>query len=173
VAVTQSSLADLLTTRGQYDEAERLYRSGLAICHDVRDLQGIGVFLMGLGRMALIKGQRDAAAAMFQEAQQRFLAIGLPHWAAQAAELLRQAQAEPQELTLEAVLAMVRAAQAGDQQAGQQVWQISQGLKESGDPALLALGQAFEAMLAGVAPDEASAGLPAELRAQVVQALNG
>lgn len=88
LAVTQSSLADLLKTRGQYDEAERLYQAGLAICHDVRDVQRIGVFLMGLGQMALIKGQPDEAAALFQEAQQRFLDISLPNRAAQAAQLL-------------------------------------------------------------------------------------
>jgi tetratricopeptide (TPR) repeat protein len=93
VAVTQSSLADLLQNRGQYDEAERLYQSGLAICHEVRDLQGIGVFLMGLGQLRLAHGQRDEAAAMFREAQQRFLAIGLPNWADQAEQLLRQTQA--------------------------------------------------------------------------------
>ena len=42
----QSSPAALLSTRGQYDEAERLYRSGLAICRAIRDLQGIAVFQM-------------------------------------------------------------------------------------------------------------------------------
>jgi hypothetical protein len=80
----------------QYDEAEGLYQSGLAICQEVRDLQEIGVFLMGLGQMALLKGQRAEAAAMFQEAQEHFLAIGLPNWAAQAEQLLQQVQGEQQ-----------------------------------------------------------------------------
>lgn len=169
--MTQSSLADLLRNRGHYDEAERLYQSGLAICHEVRDLQGIGVFLMGLGQIALIKGQRDEAAAMFQEAQQRFLAIGLPNWAADAEKLLHQVQGKQPQLTLEDVLAMVQAAQNGDQQAGQQVWQLSQGLKRSDDPTLAALGCTFEAILAGLPLEEATAALPTELRAQFLQAL--
>jgi hypothetical protein len=114
----------------------------------VRDLQGVGVFLMGLGQLVLLKGPRDEAITMFQEAQQRFLAIGLPNWATQAEQLLQQAQGG-QQLTLDEVLAMVQAAQNGDHRAGQHVWKISQGLKEADDPNLAALGQALEWILAG------------------------
>ncbi len=94
VALTQSSLADLLRNRGQYEEAERLYKSGLTICHEVQDLQGIGVFLLGLGKLAMVKNQPAEAIAMFQEAQQRFEAIGLSNWAAQAEQLIQQMQDE-------------------------------------------------------------------------------
>ncbi len=92
VAVTQSSLADLLRTRGQYDEAERLLQSGLKIVREVRDLQGIGVYLMQLGQLALARNDLERAIPLLQEARERFLAIGLPDWAAQAEQLLAQTQ---------------------------------------------------------------------------------
>ncbi len=92
VAVTQSSLANLLRTRGQYDEAERLLQSGLKIVREVRDLQGIGVYLMQLGQLALARNDLERAIPLLQEARERFLAIGLPDWAAQAEQLLAQTQ---------------------------------------------------------------------------------
>jgi tetratricopeptide (TPR) repeat protein len=90
VAVTQSSLAELLRTRGQYDEAERLYRSGLAITQEIRDLQGIAVFLKGMGLLALERGNVAEGIPLLQEARQRFLAIGLPNWAADVEHILEQ-----------------------------------------------------------------------------------
>ena len=43
VAVTQSSLAALLRTRGQYDEAERLYRESLAVKEKLGDSREVAV----------------------------------------------------------------------------------------------------------------------------------
>ncbi|HAJ35629.1 MAG TPA: hypothetical protein DCL15_08040, partial [Chloroflexi bacterium] len=43
VAVTQSSMADLLSTRGQYDEAERLYRESLRVFEAVGDSRSVAV----------------------------------------------------------------------------------------------------------------------------------
>lgn len=99
--MTQSSLAALLSNRGpaERDKAERLYRAGLTICHEVRDLQDIAVFLMGLGQLAQVRGNAAEAIPLLQKAQQRFSAIGLPNWAASAAQLLAQAQGAAQGLT--------------------------------------------------------------------------
>ncbi|HAJ38048.1 MAG TPA: hypothetical protein DCL15_20440, partial [Chloroflexi bacterium] len=63
VAVTQSSLAALLSTRGQYDEAERLYRAGLVTVQKIRDLQGVAVFQLGLAALALRRGPASGGAA--------------------------------------------------------------------------------------------------------------
>ncbi|MBN1995227.1 MAG: tetratricopeptide repeat protein, partial [Anaerolineae bacterium] len=171
VAVTQSSLAALLSNRGQYEEAERLYQSGLAICYEVQELQGIGVFLLGLGQLAQAQGNPDEALAKFREAQQQFVAIGLTNWAAQVEQLIRQVQGEAQGLTLDDVLALIKSAQNGNQEAGQQAWQISQSLKQSNDYAMSALGQALESILAGESPETATTNLPPDLRTAIVQAL--
>ncbi len=131
-------------------------------------MQGIGVFLLGLGQLALGRGQHDEAAAMFHEAQQRFINIGLPNWADQAEQLLQQAQREQRRLTLDDILAMVQAARNGNQQAGQQAWDISQGLKDSGQ---VALGRALERLLAGLPLESAVAGLPDDLQVAIVAGL--
>ncbi|MBC7250401.1 MAG: tetratricopeptide repeat protein, partial [Anaerolineae bacterium] len=171
VAVTQSSLADLLRTRGQYDEAERLYRSGLEICRRIREPQGVAVFLMGLGQLALARGRREEALPLLQEARQGFVALGLAHWVADVDDLLAQAQG--QMLTLDDLLAMIRAARAGDGRAGEQAWQICDGLAGAPDPAPAALGRALQAVLAGIPPEAALEGLPADLRAHILEVLGG
>ncbi len=91
VGALQSSLAALLSTRGQYAEAERLYDSGLTICRAIRDPQGVAVFLMGLGRLALDQGRHDEALPLLREARAGFAALGLHEWVAAVDRLLAQA----------------------------------------------------------------------------------
>ena len=90
VAVTQSSLANLLQNRGEYDEAERLLESALNICRDIRELQGVAVCQMKLGVLKAMRGNREEGIALLHEARQGFLAIGLGNWAAQVDEILGQ-----------------------------------------------------------------------------------
>jgi tetratricopeptide (TPR) repeat protein len=170
VAVTQSSLADLLRTRGQYDEAERLYMSGLAITQAIRDPQGVAVFLMGLGQLALARNQPDQALPLLQEARQGFEALKLEHWVAQVDELL--AGVQERGLTLADLLAMIKAAAQGDQQAGQRAWDICSHLARSDDPVESSLGQGLQRVLSGEAAEAALARLPDELRREVMESLN-
>ncbi len=169
VAVTQSSLADLLRTRGQYDEAEALLNKGYVIVQQVRDLQGIGVFAMQLGQMALLRGEREQALVLFQQAYEQFMAIGLPNWAAQAEQLLAQAQGNV--LSLDDLVDMVRAGRAGDQAQGQKAWDICQQIQRSEDATLAALGAGLQQALAGVDPAQALAKVDADLRQSLVRAL--
>ncbi|MEJ5311108.1 MAG: tetratricopeptide repeat protein [Anaerolineae bacterium] len=169
VAVTQSSLADLLRTRGQYDEAERLYDSGLAICRAIRDPQGVAVFLMGLGRLALDQGRHEEALPLLREARAGFAALGLREWVAGVDHLL--AQAGENVLTLDDLIAMVRAARQGDETAGQQAWTMCEGLVQSDDATIGALGRALRDVLLGADPSAACAALPADLRDALLSAL--
>ena len=57
VAVTQSSLADLLSNRGQYDEAERLYRESLAVFEEIGDSRGVAVTQSSLADLLRTRGQ--------------------------------------------------------------------------------------------------------------------
>jgi tetratricopeptide (TPR) repeat protein len=209
VAVTQSSLADLLRTRGQYDEAERLYReslkvfealgdsrsvavtqwglgnllagqgqreeakqlytAGLVTSRAIRDPQGVAVFLLGLGRLALSHGQPDQGLPQLQEARRIFEALGLAHWVAHVDELL--AQVQQRTLTIDDLIAMVRAARQGDRQAGQQARQICLGLAQSSDASQSAMGRGLQRVLAGDAPETALAALPEDLRTRILEAL--
>jgi transcriptional regulator with XRE-family HTH domain len=169
VAVTQSSLADLLSNRGQYDEAERLYMAGLAITRAIRDPQDVAVFLMGLGQLALARGQQAEAISLLQQARQGFAALRLDHWVAQVDELL--ARAEKHGLTLADLLAMLKAAGRGDQQAGQQAWDICGRLAQSAEAGEVALGRALQRILSGEAAETALAALPADLRGHILEEL--
>jgi len=170
VAVTQSSLADLLKNRGQYDDAERLYRSGLEICQTIRDPQGVAVFQMGLGQLALARGQREAAIPWLQQARKGFEALNLSNWVEQVDQLLSGAQR--QGLTLADLLALVRAAQQGDTQAGEQAWQICGKLSRSNDGTEASLGRGLQQILAGVPPQTALANLPNDLQHHILEELS-
>ena len=170
VAVTQSSLADLLRTRGHYDEAERLYRSGLATSRAISDPQGVAVFLMGLGRLALERARPDEALPLLYEARQRFVDLGLLNWVDGVDHLL--AQVEGNILTLDDLVSMVRAACHGDQRAGQQAWKICGALIGAPDPAMADIGRGLQRVLAAVPPETALAGLPDDLRSRIMAGLD-
>jgi tetratricopeptide (TPR) repeat protein len=67
VAVTQSSLADLLRTRGQYDEAERLYRESLRVIEAVGDTRSVAVTQSSLADLLRTRGQYDEAERLYRE----------------------------------------------------------------------------------------------------------
>jgi tetratricopeptide (TPR) repeat protein len=169
VAVTQSSLADLLRVRGQYDEAERLYQSGLAICRTIPDPQGAAVFLRGLGHLALARGRREEAVSLLRQARPGFEALGLLNWAASVDEVL--AEAQDQGLTLAALARLIQAARQGDHQAGEQAWELCNQLAQDLDETLAALGRGLQQLLAGLPPETALAGLPDDLRRQILAGL--
>ncbi|MCP4362172.1 MAG: tetratricopeptide repeat protein, partial [Chloroflexi bacterium] len=66
VAVTQSSLADLLTTRGQYDEAERLYKESLAVKEQIGDSRGVAVTQSSLADLLRNQKRFDEADLFYQ-----------------------------------------------------------------------------------------------------------
>lgn len=121
-------LAALLRTRGQYDEAERLYREGLASTQQIRDVQGIAVYQMRLGQLALDQDQRQEAVDWLQQARQGFLAIGLDNWV----QSVDQQQAQGETLTLDDLIDMMQDARDGDKDTGGKAWQICDGLARSG-----------------------------------------
>ena len=65
-AILQSSLADLLRTRGQYDEAERLYRLSLHVKEEIGDSRGVAVTQNSLGVMYFEKGDLAQAEEVLQ-----------------------------------------------------------------------------------------------------------
>lgn len=65
VAVTQSSLADLLTTRGQVEEAERLYRESLQTKKAIGDTREVAVTQVGLADLMALKGDVKEAEAVY------------------------------------------------------------------------------------------------------------
>jgi hypothetical protein len=161
----------LLSNRGQYDEAERLYQAGLETTIRIRDLQGAAVFQMGLGQLALARGEREAARAWLEQARQGFAAIGLMNWVESVDQLL--AQAEGESLTLDDLAGMARTARAGDAGAAQQVEAIAGALIESGDATFAALGDGLRRLLAGQPAAQALAGVPEAIREPLRQALEG
>jgi tetratricopeptide (TPR) repeat protein len=169
-AVTQSDLADLLSARGEYDEAERLYRDSLEICRRIRDRQSTLALLARLGRLALTRGRREEALPLLHEARQGFAALGFTPWVAHVDELL--AMAQDHGLTLDDLIAMVRAARQGDQQAGQQAWEICSHLTQASDAGQAALGRALRRLLAGEPPETALASLSDDLRTYILEGLN-
>ena len=70
VAVTQSSLANLLRTRGQYDEAERLYRESLQVKEQVGDRREVAVTQSSLADLLRTRGQYDEAERLYRESLQ-------------------------------------------------------------------------------------------------------
>ena len=90
--MTQSSLADLLRTRGQYDEAERLYRESLRVFEQVPDPLWAAYVLRQLGELALRRGRPQDALPLLEAAHAGFVAIGLTHWLPGVEELLARAR---------------------------------------------------------------------------------
>ncbi len=157
----------MLSTRGQYDEAERLYRLGLATTLRIRDLQGIAVFQMKLGNLALRRGRLQEALPLLEASHAGFSAVGLPNWLPEVEALLARARGEV--LTLDDLLGLVWAARHGDHAAGQQAWEICSGML--GNPDWAAIGGALQQVLSGEPLPQALAALPAETQAAISAAL--
>ena len=64
-AQTQSLLADLLSTRGQYDEAERLYRRSLLVFKALDDRRSTAVTQSRLANLLNRRGQYDEAEQLY------------------------------------------------------------------------------------------------------------
>ena len=112
--VVQYGLANLLTTRRQYDEAERLFQGGLNLARSNSDPEALAIFQMGLGDVWLVRGDRVAAQEVLQAAHQGFIALDLQHRAQSVEVLLAQCGA----VALDDLLDLVRAARGGDHGAG-------------------------------------------------------
>jgi tetratricopeptide (TPR) repeat protein len=169
-AVTQCDLADLLRAKGQVAEAVELYRASLETCRRITYTQGVCALLVRLGEVALEQGQRDEAVSLLQEARRGFEQLGVQSQIDRVDRLLALAQGKA--LTLDGLLAMIRAARHGDQEAAQRAWEICSALAQSGDAALADLGERLRKILDGASLDSAVAGLPDSLRAQILEALN-
>jgi tetratricopeptide (TPR) repeat protein len=76
VAVTQSALADLLTTRGQYDEAERLYKLSLEVKEKIGDSREVAVTQSALAALLTTRGQYDEAERLYKLSLEVFEKIG-------------------------------------------------------------------------------------------------
>ncbi|MBX3060986.1 MAG: tetratricopeptide repeat protein, partial [Anaerolineae bacterium] len=66
VAVTQSSLAALLRTRGQYEEAERLYRLSLQTFEAIGDSREVAVTQVGMADLLVARRQFAEAIELYQ-----------------------------------------------------------------------------------------------------------
>ena len=169
-AVTQYDLAGLYQAQGDYAAAERLYRDSLEISRQIGDAEGTYALLARLGQLALAQERRDEALSLLQEARQGFEQLGFVPWVAHVDKLLAMAQGNA--LTLNDLAAMLRAARQGDQEVGQQVWEICDGLTKADDAALAALGRGLRNVLSGLPPETALADLPDDLRAQILEGLD-
>ena len=129
---------------------------------------------MGLGQLALARGNPAEAIPLFEEAKVRFLAIGLPNWAAQAEELLAQASgngAAETGITLAELAKLVKDGRAGDRAAGERAFQFLTELALSGNAETAALGRALRLVLLGDAPEKALADLPESVAGELRQLL--
>ena len=168
-AVTQCDLADLRHAQGEDEEAERLYRDSLEISRRIGDAEGTYTLLARLGQLALGQGRPEEALPLLQQARQGFQDMGFVPWVAHLDDLLARAQGRV--LILDDLLAMIRAARQGDQQAGEQAWESCQDLIRAQDASLAALGRALQRVLSGIPPETALADLPDDLRAPILEAL--
>ena len=66
-AVDLGNLGLVAASRGEYDEAERLYRESLAIQREVGDRHGEGTSLGNLGLIASKRGEYDEAERLHRE----------------------------------------------------------------------------------------------------------
>ncbi|MBF6590832.1 MAG: tetratricopeptide repeat protein, partial [Ktedonobacterales bacterium] len=73
-----SSLGQIAQRRGKLDEAEQLYRHGLAILREVQDMLDQAVLLEILGELVAGKGDREEGCAMLGEAARLYDEMGVP-----------------------------------------------------------------------------------------------
>jgi len=79
VAVTQSSLADLLMNRGEYEEAERLYRASLKAFEEVLgDPRGVAVTQSSLADLLRVRGEYEEAERLLQGGLELTRTLGDP-----------------------------------------------------------------------------------------------
>jgi hypothetical protein len=126
--------------------------------------------LARLGQLALERGRPEEAVPLLQEARQGFAELAFAPWVAHLDALLARAQGKA--LTLDDLVAMVRAARRGDHQAGQKAWEICQGLAQGQDESLAVLGRTLQQVLAGTSPETALADLPDDLRSSLLEQLS-
>ena len=119
----------------------------------------------------VLLGQVDEALPLLQDARQGFVALKLNHWVEHVDELL--ARAESRALTLDDLIAMVRAARRGDHRAGEEAWEICQKLARADDAGLSALGRGLQRVVAGESAEIALAAVPDDLRTSVLEGLRG
>jgi tetratricopeptide (TPR) repeat protein len=77
-AVALNNLGSNAERRGDYDEAERLYRESLAIMREVGHRQGEAVALNNLGSNAERRGDYDEAERLHRESVRIKNGIGVP-----------------------------------------------------------------------------------------------
>ena len=78
IGLLHTDLADVLSSIGQYAEAQNEYEAGLRIAEDLQDLRGQGVTLGQLGMLAMRQGRLDEALARHRAALTFFHRLGEP-----------------------------------------------------------------------------------------------
>jgi tetratricopeptide (TPR) repeat protein len=75
-AATLHNLGALAHARGNYEEAERLYRESLEIRERLDDLAGKATTLWALGTLRKAQGRKEEARELLQQALEIFERIG-------------------------------------------------------------------------------------------------
>ena len=84
MASTLHELGNLAYLRGDYNEAERLYRESLEIKKHLGDKAGLATTLAQLALLEEAKGNIDGALELTKQAEKMFKEIGSHHLAEQA-----------------------------------------------------------------------------------------
>ncbi|MDK2464857.1 MAG: tetratricopeptide repeat protein [Candidatus Korarchaeota archaeon] len=89
VAITLHQLAMIAQDRGDYDEAERLYRQSLKRKGDLGDRRGAATTKAALAILMEGRGNLSEAAALMTEALETFKSMGDPRASRAASDFLR------------------------------------------------------------------------------------
>ena len=84
MAATLHELGNLAYLRGDYNEAERLYRESLEIKKQLGDKAGLATTLAQLALLEEAKGNIDGALELTKQAEKMFKEIGAHHLAEKA-----------------------------------------------------------------------------------------
>ena len=77
-------LGDIERNRGNWDEAERLYRQCLALRTDLGDREGIATSIGCLGELEMLRGNLDAAEPLLKESLGKLTELQQPSKIAEA-----------------------------------------------------------------------------------------